>query len=557
MSRRCLATFCGLLLLLGLIGLPAEAEGQAEETIVGYYAGWASKEYPAERVPAETLTQVNYAFAVIEDGRAALPDPERDGANLKALTTLRRRNPALRVVLSIGGWDDSTYFSDAASSTARREAFAESCLELVRSHDLDGVDLDWEYPVSGGAADVVHRPQDRENFTLLLRALREALDRQGRRDGKRYVLSFAGAADGSYLRCIEPQAAAELADHIFLMTYDFHGPWDSYADFNAPLYTPEDASPQYRSSVDVSVSAWLRQGVPAKKLVLGMPLYGYLYQGVSGRNRGLYSRFSSARSVSYDAIRKSWLNGDLGQYRHEKAQVPYLYGNGRFLSYEDEISIAAKADLARARGLGGVGFWELSQDSGSVLVNQGAVSWRGTGFRDVPREAWYAEAVMDMTGVMNGTSPGLFSPQRSLTRGQTAAILHRMAGEPAAGRSSFSDVGPSAYYAQAAAWAQREGIVQGYADGTFRPNQAVSRQQLAAFLWRYAVWAGADDGRRANLQGYVDAAQVGAYAREPLSWALAAGIVQGKAGGRLDPTGPATRAQTAVMLSRFRAILEK
>lgn len=556
MRKKWLALFCALVLLLAADLRPAEAAGQAEEVIVGYYAGWSASGYPAEKVPAEQLTQINYAFASIKDGKAVLSSPERDKASLQALTGLRRRNPSLRIVLSVGGWDDSTYFSDAASTAARREAFAQSCLDLILANDLDGVDLDWEYPVSGGAAGIIHRPQDRENFTLLLQSVRQKLDQQEKKDGRTYVLSIAGAANSAYLNCIEPQAVAALVDHIFLMTYDFHGPWDTYADLNAPLYTPSDSSPQYRSSVDAAVSVWLGKGVPAEKLVLGMPLYGYLYQGVSSRNNGLYSTYTSGKSVSYDTVRKTYLSSaSYRQYRHEQAQVPYLYGNRAFLSYEDEASIAAKAALARERGLGGIGFWELSQDSGSVLISQAASSWSGTGFRDVPQDAWYAGAVADMAGVMNGTAAGLFSPNQTLTRGQTAAILHRMAGEPAASGVSFSDVSASAYYAQAASWARQAGIVQGYADGTFRPNLPVSRQQLAAFLWRYAAWKGADTGRRASLQGYADAARVSAYAEEPLAWALAAGVLQGKAGNLLDPAGPATRAQTAVMLSRFLALM--
>lgn len=546
-----------LLALLLVLGTPgASAAGAAAErtegVAVGYYAAWAgSQGYGPERLPAEQLDQVNYAFAEIEGGRAVLTSPDQDRENLRGLTALRQRNPDLKIVLSLGGWDGSGGFSDAASTAARRETFARSCLDLLLAHDLDGVDLDWEYPVSGGSG--VHRAQDRENFTLLLRTLRRTLDRQSRTDGREYLLTIAGAAGQGYLNCIEPQAVAETVDHIFVMAYDFHGPWDRRADFNAPVYAGG------RGGVDAAVSGWLSRGVAAEKLVLGMPMYGYIYQGCTGPG----GSFASARSVSYDAVRQEYLtNPAFRQLRHSQADVPYLLGNGAFLSYDDEASIAAKAALARERGLGGFGFWELSQDRTGKLLESALTAWNGggdAGFRDVPADAWYASAVRELSaaGLMNGTAPGLFSPGRAVTRGQTAAILHRLAGGTGEGRASFTDVPPASYCAQAVAWAADEGIVEGYPDGTFHPDRPVSRQQLAAILWRYARFAGADSGRRTSLRGYRDAGDVSAYAQEPLRWALAEGILQGTADGRLNPGGSATRAQTAVILSRFRALLEK
>lgn len=560
-TRRLVPLVLAVTLLLSLAGPVSAAGGGGAGEVVGYYASWASAGgYTPDRLPAEQFTQINYAFAKIEDGKAVLGDPARDGKALQGLTALRRRNPELNIVLSLGGWDESAGFSDAAASAERREIFARSCVDLLLEHGLDGVDLDWEYPVSGGAPGVVHRPQDKQNFTLLLRELRQALDRQGRRDGKAYVLTIAGAVDGSYLNNIEPQAVAETVDHIFLMAYDLHGPWDASADFNAPLYTPSDGPPRYRASVDDGVSAWLGRGVPAEKLVLGMPLYGYIYQGVSSRNSGLYQSFESAKSVPWDRVKSDYLNRSAyRQLRHEEAEVPYLYGNRAFLSYDDPASIAAKAELARRRGLGGVGFWELSQDSEGDLIQSAWAAWNGGRFQDVPRDAWYAGAVERVcaAGLMNGVSPIAFSPGGTVTRGQAAAILHRLAGEPEVRGSSFSDVPASAYYAEAVAWAARRNIVEGFSDGTFRPDLPVSRQQLAAILWRYARLEKADRGARASLRGFSDAGEVGGYAREAMSWALAEGILQGARDGTLQPQGRAARGQAAVLLERFQALLEK
>lgn len=558
--RRLTLLILTLVLLLPLLGERSACAAGTEEAVVGYYAAWASGQgYKPEDIPAERFTQINYAFAGIEDGQAVLRDPARDGKNLRSLTGLRKRRPGLKIVLSIGGWDESTYFSDAAAAPDSRQRFARSCVDLITEYGLDGIDLDWEYPVSGGAAGIVHRPQDKENFTWLLKSIRQALDEQSRRDGNLYVLTIAGAADGSYLSCIEPRAVAETVDHIFLMAYDFHGPWDAYADFNAPLHTPTDGPARYRSSVDDGISSWLGQGVPAEKLVLGMPLYGYIYQGVSSGNNGLYSRFNSAKSVPWNQVKNEYLtNSAYRQFRHAEAQAPYLYGNRSLLSYDDAASIAAKANLARQRGLGGIGYWELSQDRDADLIQSACTAWSGGGFRDVPPDAWYAEAVerLSTAGLMNGTGSGTFSPGQSVTRGQIAAILYRLAEEPAVSGSSFHDVPAWAYYSKAVAWAARRGIVEGFADQTFRPDLPVSRQQLSAILWRYAKLKGADSGERALLRGYQDAGDVSGYAEEPMSWALRAGILRGTKEGLLLPEGHATRGQTAVMLERFCELLE-
>lgn len=353
-------------------GTPSPTPSVPKKTVVGYYTGWSAYQgYTPSKVPAQYLTHLNYAFAKIDPKtkQIALADPTQDRTNFAALRKLKKSNPHLKTLISVGGWDYSTYFSDVAASASSREAFAQSCVDFILEHGFDGVDLDWEYPVSGGAVGNSNRPQDKANFTLLLRAIRAKLDAQGKKDGRTYYLTIAGAANTSYLSKIEPQAVAGIVDYIFVMTYDMHGPWDQYADFNAPLYTPSESSPQYKNSVYDGIQAYLGKGVPASKLVLGMPFYGYLYQGVDSTNGGLYSRFSSAKAVTYDTVRGAYLsNSAYTKHRHATAQVPYLSGNGLFLSYEDPASIAAKAALAKSLNLAGAGAWSLAQDTSGALL---------------------------------------------------------------------------------------------------------------------------------------------------------------------------------------------
>ena len=552
-----------------LLGTPTEAEMRTYEsgaTAVGYYAGWAAYQgYTPDQIPAEQLTQINYAFAQINPNTLtiALENEAHDKKNLAALRQLRNKHPHLKLLISVGGWSDSQYFSDAAATKARRENFAASCVDFVVEHGLDGVDLDWEYPVSGGMAGTIHRPADKQNFTLLLQELRTQLDRQGRRDGKDYVLTIAGAAGSWYLNQIEAVKVAEIVDHIFLMGYDLHGTWDTYADFNAPLYTPSGTSPQGKSSIAGCVEAYLKKGIPAEKIVLGMPLYGYAYQGVRGQNNGLYSTYTSAKSVSYKTLQKSYLSSAAyRQFRHGEAQVPYLYGNSTFVSYDDAVSLTAKAQLARSLGLGGVGFWELSQDDEGELVSAAIQAFRSSWdnpFRDVSSGAWYEEAVRYVyeAGLMQGTGETAFSPNRSTTRGMIATILYRLEGSPRADTPPFSDVAADSYCASAVAWAEKNGIVQGFDDGTFRPEGAVTRQQLAAILFRYMEYRGEDTAPRADLSRYSDSGAAADYAKEALSWAVSVGLLQGRTDHTLNPGGFATRAQTAVFLQRLGALLEE
>lgn len=173
-------------------------------------------------------------------------------------------------------------------------------------------------------------------------------------------------------------------------------------------------------------------------------------------------------------------------------------------------------------------------------------------FLDVAPGAWCYDAVRDVyaRGLMNGTTGTTFNPNGATTRGMIVAILYRQEGSPTAGLSSFSDVSPNAYYASAVAWANANGIVNGYGDGTFRPGSPITREQMAAFLFRYAHYKGRDVSARADLSPFTDAEQIAGYAVEPLRWANAAGLINGTGPTTLSPKGTTTRAQAAVILSR-------
>jgi len=340
--------------------------------VVGYYAAWAAYSgFTPDKVDATKLTHINYAFANIgSDYKINLGYPDVDPTNIAKLNDLKRTNPNLKTLIAVGGWSWSARFSDAALSDESRTIFADSCVDFIVKYGFNGVDIDWEYPVVGGLATNVRRPEDKYNFTLLMQKLREKLDARGVIDGEKYLLSFAGAAGSWYLNNIELSKLQQYVDFVNVMTYDIHGTWDQYTDFSAPLYNSTDASPQLKWSVDTSINVWLKTGFPASKLVMGVPFYGYLFKAAANVNNGLYQRYSGSASISYANIVGNYLNAQgYVRYFHEESMVPWLFNGSTFITYEDEKSMDYKAQYVKFKGLGGAMIWELSQDPNRILLN--------------------------------------------------------------------------------------------------------------------------------------------------------------------------------------------
>ncbi len=348
------------------------APAASTRKVIGYYAAWSAYSgFTPDQLDANKLTHINYAFANIgSDYKVTLGFPDVDSTNLSKLVGLKKSNPNLKILIAVGGWTWSSRFSDVALTEESRTTFADSCVDFIVKYGLDGVDIDWEYPVSGGLSTNVRRPEDKSNFTLLMKKLRERLDAREAMDGKEYILSFAGAAGDWYLKNIEPTKLLAYVDYVNVMTYDLHGSWDEYTDLNAPLYTNSDASPQYKGSVEEAINAWLQAGVPADQLIMGVPFYGYIYKTVSNSNNGLYRRFSDAAYIGYADIVANYLRAPgYRRYFHSESKVPWLFNGKNFISYDDEETMGIKASYITSKNLGGAMIWELSQDSDGILLN--------------------------------------------------------------------------------------------------------------------------------------------------------------------------------------------
>lgn len=173
-------------------------------------------------------------------------------------------------------------------------------------------------------------------------------------------------------------------------------------------------------------------------------------------------------------------------------------------------------------------------------------------FNDVAYTSWYYDAVKFVydKGIMDGVSYYRFAPDATITRGMVVTMLWRMAGEPYEAAAGFTDVAAGRYYTTAVAWAARNGIVEGMTSTTFAPDQAITREQLASILYRYAKWLGFS-GYGSDISGYTDAGKVSSYAYDAMSWAVRSGVVTGTSARVLDPQGTASRAAAAQMFMNF------
>ncbi len=337
--------------------------------VIAYVAGWSM---PATIDPKK-LTHINFAFARIDGGGRVVFEDVKFALALKSLLALKQRNPGLKILISIGGWE-ADGFSDAALTRKSRSAFAESAVTFLRHHGADGLDLDWEYP-GQGVAGIKFRAEDRQNFTLLLKELRDELDEASDDDDRaaedRYLLTIA-SADREYFEHTEMDKLHVYLDWINIMSYDFFNSLTKTTGHHAGLYASEFAAPTDRTA-DASVRQHLAAGIPADKLVLGVAFYGRGFSGVDPANNGLnqpYRKYETEHP--YADLADKWIDRN-GFYRYwdERAQAPYLWNDQTrvFITYDDPQSIRAKAEFVRVNRLGGMMFWELSQDRHDELLD--------------------------------------------------------------------------------------------------------------------------------------------------------------------------------------------
>lgn len=323
---------------------------------------------PSE-VSAGKLTRINYAFANLQHGEV-VEGFAHDAENFAVLNSLKKSNPSLTVVVSVGGWTWSGNFSDMALTKQSRGLFIESAAKFVEKYNLDGLDIDWEYPGMAGDSNRF-RPEDRENYTLLLKELRNRFDREEKRLGRHLVTSIATGASTEFLEHTQMAKVQRYVDSVNLMSYDYYeAGWDKTTGHHAPLFT-NPADPK-KISADRSVKEYELAGVPARKLVLGVPFYGKSWAAVPAQNHGLFEpgKVNPNTYLPYSSL-ASLLGSGYVRYWDAESSAPYLYNDatGVFVSYEDPESVALKAKYVLDHNLGGVMFWEYSGDPSGALLD--------------------------------------------------------------------------------------------------------------------------------------------------------------------------------------------
>jgi chitinase len=361
--------FCVWLTVAAPFAAAQLSRAHPSPAVIGYIFP-QDKTLDTSEIDPFSMTRVNYAFANITGGRMVEGFPH-DRENLAALVALRKKNPSLQIFISVGGWLWSTNFSDIALTAESRALFIESAVSFLKQNNLDGVDIDWEYPGDAGAGHPF-RSVDKTNFTLLLKELRTRFDREQKRSHHRWLLSIAAGASTEFLDHTEMRKAAQYLDTVNLMSYDYYvaGP-DKTTGHHAPLYTnPSDPK---KISADASVRSFEAAGVPPAKIVLGVPFYGREWQNVAKINQGLYQSGQPIPNsyLPYNVIVDKLASGQFDRRWDPIASVPYLYGTQQqiFITYEDPESIRAKCNYILLRKLGGVMFWDYTGDSKHELLN--------------------------------------------------------------------------------------------------------------------------------------------------------------------------------------------
>lgn len=401
---------------------------------VGYFTQWGIygrgftvKDLDASGA-AEHLTHINYAFAnVNEDGLCfednipgegdawadyQWPVPAElsvDGVgdiwgeplngNFGQLLKLKEKYPHLKVNIAIGGWSWSTYFSNAALTPESRRAFVESCIDLFIKGNLpildggsggeavgagvfDGIDLDWEWPNWPGDVGNVIRPEDRKNFTALVREFRRQLDAYGRQAGEHYELTaFLPANPATMDAGYEGKKIFKYLDFATLQGYDFHGTWESVTNHQSALFEPAGAPATPDFTLDRTVQEWLARGATRDKLVVGIPYYGRGWTGVSGGGDGLFQPATGPAPATWDAGYEDWkvlrslLDQGYALYRDQDAGHAWLFDGTTFWTYDDPEVIGQKTAYIRDEKLRGAMVWSLDGDDADATLTKAI--WTG------------------------------------------------------------------------------------------------------------------------------------------------------------------------------------
>ena len=366
---------------------PTQPEPTTGPVIMAYYV--PERDYQPEKIPVEKLTHIIFSFTNVVDGEMKFRKPEEAVPKLEALVKQKERNPNLKVMIACGGWG-ADGFSDMALTPESRSKFIESARAFIQQYQLDGMDMDWEYPGISGAGTMA-RPEDTQNFTALMKGLREMLNTF---DSPK-ILTFASAGWERYYDFIEVDEVMKYADYMNVMTYDQVSGESIYTGHHTPLgrasqedltdtpfqahldslFLAKEKTDNEPHSVEKIVEYLIARGVKPAQIVIGSAFYGRVWKGVPPAHQGLYQKSQDIHIgwYAYHEIRSKYeRDSSFVRYWDENAKAPYMYqaADSLLVSYDDTVSVALKTRYAIDKQLGGIMFWELGNDTketGSLL----------------------------------------------------------------------------------------------------------------------------------------------------------------------------------------------
>ena len=329
----------------------ADAQKSNNYKVIAYYTGNGET---IQKYPVEKLTHIIYSFLKIQNDTLTVRNEKQENT-LKQLVALKGKHPNLKIMVSVGGWGGCSFCSDLFASEAHRNMFAKTTVELFKKYNVDGLDLDWEYPSIEGYPGHKFMAADKKNFTALVQALRKEM-------GDKYQLSFAAGGFEKFLKkSVDWKAIVPSLDFINLMTYDLTNGYSKVTGHHTPLHSDK----KQKESTSNCVNWLLKYKIPAQKLIIGAAFYARIWEYVPDTANGLYQSGHFKQGLPFKKM-GTYFTTERGfkYYFDERTQAPFQYSNKEklFATFDDERSIEAKSKFIKDKKLGGIMFWELSED---------------------------------------------------------------------------------------------------------------------------------------------------------------------------------------------------
>lgn len=319
--------------------------------VIAYYTGNSET---IDQYSVEKITQLIFSFGHLNGNRFHLKNMN-DTLTIQKLVMLKKRNPGLKILLSLGGWGGCSTCSAVFSTKTGRKEFTHSVKEILRNFDADGIDLDWEYPAIAGFPGHTYSADDRKNFTSLVHQLRKKL-------GRKAIISFAAGGFDQYLQTsIDWKKVMPVINYVNLMSYDLVSGYSTVTGHHSGLYSTE----KQKQSIDNAISFFKSIDAKLNKIIIGAAFYARGWDSVSNENNGLFQAGMYKHFIPYKSFNER-LSKDSGfvYFTDSAALAPYAYNHltKTFATFDNEYSVREKVNYIKKMKLGGIMFWELTLD---------------------------------------------------------------------------------------------------------------------------------------------------------------------------------------------------